>query len=115
MAKRINWKRLAQSIPHILPKIGSDVYEVVYIDDFKDGKTLGESRFDLKQIVIKRGQSDTELCKTMFHECLHVISDHYKAELTENQVLALEKSLPFWLKLGKIVDSTKKKNMRKKK
>jgi hypothetical protein len=115
MAKRINWKKLANSIPHVLPKIGNEVFEVVYIDDFKDGKTLGETRFTLKQIVIKSGQSDIELCKTMFHECLHLVSDHCKAGLTENQVLALEKSLPFWLKLGKIVDDSSKKNTRKKK
>lgn len=110
---KINWKKLAKSIPNLTPPVQGESYEIVYIDDFKDGKTLGETRFDFKQIVIKKNQSDTELCYTAFHEILHLISDQYKVRLTESQVLALEKSLPFWLKLGKMIEETKKKNKRK--
>jgi len=100
MAKRINWKKLAQSIPpHVWTKKGS--YETLYTEDFKDGKTLGESRFDPKQIVLKKGLTDKELVHVFFHELIHVSSDSTGAGLTENQVLALEKDLLFWIKIIK--------------
>jgi len=106
MAQRINWKRLVNNIPsHVSTKDG--LYEVLYTEEFKDGKTLGESRFEEKQIVLKKGLSPKETVHTYFHELLHVSSEITGANLTENQVLSLEKDLTFWLNLGIMVSNRK--------
>lgn len=87
----IKWKSLKKNIPHRI-KVGPTEYEVLYVDDFKDGATLGETRFDPPQIVLKDDQTAKETVLTMFHEMLHAISNEYSAKLTETQVRALEQS-----------------------
>lgn len=112
MKQRINWKKLAANIPpHVSTKDG--LYEVLYTEDFKDGKTLGESRFEEKQIVIKKGLSAKETLHVFFHELLHVSSNSVNANLTENQVLAMEKDLTFWLKLATILQKRSRRKRRK--
>lgn len=73
---------------------------MVYIDEFKDGETLGECRFNPNQIVIKNGQSDTETFKTFLHEVLHAVSIENKVGLTEKQTRALEDGLYRLLRLN---------------
>ena len=75
-------------------------YEVVYVDEFSDPKVVGESRPSTFQIVLKNGQSNTELFKTYLHECLHAISDEHDIGLTEKQVGKLEEAIYRFLRLN---------------
>lgn len=87
----IKYKSLAKNIPHRI-KIGTTEYEVLYVDDFKDGATAGETRWDPPQIIIKNGMSAKETVHTAFHEFIHAVSAEYDVNLTESQVEALEQS-----------------------
>jgi hypothetical protein len=103
---RISWKTRRAEIPHKV-QIGKRIYEIVWVSDFADGKTLGETRFDPPQIALKTEESDKETVKTYSHEILHAISHEEGANLTENQVLALENSIPYLLKPQNIFVSKK--------
>lgn len=76
-------------------------YEVVYTDQFKDPKVVGESRPGFPQIAIQNGLSNTETVKTFIHEVLHAIATENDFTLTENQVLALEDGIYRVLRLNK--------------
>lgn len=95
----INWKKIKSTIPHRVRIKNKIWYEVLYISDFKDQKTLGETRFETKQIVIKTGLSPKMTVSTFFHEVLHAISFEYDVDLTENQVLNIENSVSYLLPL----------------
>lgn len=96
----INWKKHYENIPSCV-KIGNNNYQVLWIDEFpKDHEQLGESRFEEKQIVINLNQPIKEAVHTYFHEWLHIASFEYKINLTEKQVLNLEKGLKDFLKPG---------------
>lgn len=82
-------------------------YEIVFIDSFENIKQLGEMRPDIKQIVIKRGQSPTETLKTLLHECFHAISDENDINLTETQVGKLEDAVWRFFNLNKVLDQFK--------
>jgi hypothetical protein len=88
---KTDWVKLKSKIPHQV-KIRTKTYEVAWIDQFKDGKTLGETRFELRQIILLNNMSPKMTVSTFFHEYLHAICHEYNVNLTENQVLALEKS-----------------------
>lgn len=90
---KTDWSKVKSKIPpHV--KIRSKTYEVLWIENFKDGKTLGETRFAERQIVLLKNMKPKMAVSTFFHEILHAISFECEAELTENQVLAVEKSMP---------------------
>lgn len=92
-----NWKKIKNNIPHRV-RIKSKVwYEILWVSDFKDGKTLGESRFNEKQIVLLNSMSPKLTVSTFIHELYHVISHEYGADLTENQVLKLEDGTSYFL------------------
>jgi len=93
-----------------LPKIPSHVrvspketFEVVFTDSFTDPRTVGEMRLDTKQIVIKNGQSESEIFKTYIHELLHLLSDTNDAKLTERQVGIMEKAIWRFLRLNNFI------------
>lgn len=94
----IKWKKLAKRIPFSIKTSKNDTFPVVFVTDFADGKTLGETRFDPPQIAILLGQSPKMTVITYLHEVLHAISYTHGANLTENQVLALEQSIAYILK-----------------
>jgi single-stranded DNA-specific DHH superfamily exonuclease len=99
----INWKRYYKLIPATV-KLGDNTYEICWVDEFpRDRKQLGESRFEeSKQILINLNQPIKEAVHTYWHEVLHGLSFEYDAELTEKQVLALEKGLSSILKSGNL-------------
>lgn len=99
----IDWKKLQKRIPHQVQISRKKFIEVAYVQDFKDGTTLGEMRPDMNQIVIKTDMSPKETVSTFFHEWLHLVSNEYEVNLTEKQVLAIEKSLYYWLKPGNLI------------
>lgn len=91
----INWNSYYKKIPAEV-KIGKETYTVLWVDEFpKDKKQLGESNHHgtFNTIIIKVNQSTKEVVHTYWHELLHCLSEQYNANLTEKQVLALEKGL----------------------
>lgn len=88
------------TIPALIRITAKIAYEVLFVEDFKDGKTAGECRWDLKQIVIKNGMSKTETVKTFIHETIHAIDGENKIGLTETQVLKLEEGIYRTLRLN---------------
>lgn len=99
----MNWKNLRNNIPSHIQAGRNGLYEVVWVESFKDNDTLGETRFDPKQIAIKLGQTNKETVATLFHEFFHAVSHEYDINLTESQVKSLEKSLHYFLKFANIV------------
>lgn len=94
----MDWKKLRRKIPHRVQVAKNAWYEVAYVDDFKDGSTYGETRFDPRQIVIQNGLSPKLTVTTYIHECAHAFSEEHEAGLTESQILALEKAFYYMLK-----------------
>lgn len=80
-------------------------YEVLFVDEFADRpKVLGECRPNEKQIVLKNGQSDTEMYKSYLHELFHALSFEYEGmNLTEKQVELLEEAFYRYERLNKII------------
>lgn len=67
------------------------VYEIVWSDEIcGDEDTLGECRYDVRQIAISTKQSETDKMKTFIHETLHAISHEFKIPLTHKVIYALE-------------------------
>lgn len=98
----VKWKKLKTSIPNRVQLGNNSFYEILYVDDFLDGKTLGEMRPETKQIVIRNKQTPKNTVITFLHELSHAVSNECDLELTENQILKLEKSFYFLLKKGNI-------------
>jgi hypothetical protein len=94
----MDWKKLRRKIPHRVQIAKDAWYEIVWVDDFKDGKTLGETRHDPRQIAILNGQSPKMTVVTYLHELMHAFCNENEADLTETQVLAFEKSFYYMLK-----------------
>jgi hypothetical protein len=99
----VKWNKLLKLIPSQIQISPYTKYRVLWTDNFpKDHRQEGETNFDLKQIVIRHGQSPRETLGTYLHECLHAFSDEYDINLTETQVQKLEKSIYYWLKKNNI-------------
>lgn len=103
----MDWKKLRRKIPHRVQIAKNAWYEVMYCDDFKDGQTLGETRHDPRQIVILNGQSPKMTVVTYLHECAHAFSNEHETNLTEAQVLTLEKAFYYMLKVDNIFSEKK--------
>ena len=69
------------------------VYELVWVDEFADPDTLGECRFDFKQIVLKRNQSERETLKTLFHELLHCLEFERNIKIPHKTIYQLEDAI----------------------
>lgn len=100
----MNWEKLRKKIPHRVQIARNAWYEVLYTDDFKDGNTYGETRFDPRQIVIQNGLSPKLTVVTYLHECAHAFAAEHDINLTETQILAMEKAFYYILKDGNIFE-----------
>lgn len=98
----LKWKLFKDQIPHQIQLNAKSLYEILWVDNFSDGKTLGEMRPDVKQIVIKTGQTPKNTVITYLHEVIHSISNEFDIGLTENQVLKCEKAIYYLLKKNNI-------------
>lgn len=96
-------KKLVNSLPSFVRITNKINYEIVFIDDFIDPKVLGECRPNTKQIVLKKGLSNTLLLRTLLHESLHAIAMENDFELPESQVLNLEDGIFRFLKLNNLM------------
>lgn len=101
----VDYDKLASKIPFRVHLGRGIYYEIVWVDDFPDGKTCGETRFEKKQIAIKAGMSTKLTVITLIHEYLHAFSDVYGLGLTENQILKMEKSFYYVLKPNNLFKS----------
>ncbi len=101
----INWNKVKQNIPHRFKVKNKSEYETLYIEELDGGKTVGHARFNEKQIIIVNKLSPKQTVSTWFHELLHIVSHEYDANLTEKQVLALEKAIPYLLEIFKGLNS----------
>lgn len=99
--KKVNWISLLKRIPHIVT-FKKAKYEILWVDKFPDNKTMGETRYDPKQIVIARHPSEKELVHTYIHEVIHAVDNEFEVGLTETQVRKLEKALYWVLKPGNL-------------
>lgn len=79
--------------PNLIRYSSKKTYEVLKIKDFKDGNTLGEFRPDSAQIVLLEGLESKAEFSCLLHELMHLVSFETDANLTESQVLKLEKGL----------------------
>lgn len=98
----VNWKKLLKRIPNKVQLSKNGEYEVVWVDSFKDEDVVGETRFDRKQIAIKKKMSPRNTIITYLHEVAHGLSAEHEIEMTETQILALEKGLYYLIKDGNI-------------
>lgn len=105
----VNWKKLVKEIPHKVHIGFKQYFEVVWVDDFPDGNTYGETRYDKKQIALKKGLSNKITVLTYLHEITHSVSFIYEVGLTETQVLKIESSLTTILKDGNVFTKKKRK------
>lgn len=99
----VNWKKLKNQIPSSF-KIKGKTWEVLWVDQFIEDH-IGETRFDKRQVVLKNKLSPKLTVHTFIHEIFHVISYDTDANLTEKQVLALEKATPYLLEIFKGLNS----------
>ena len=97
-----NWKKLVKRIPNKVQLSRKGEYEIVWVESFKEDDVVGETRFDRKQIAIKDKMSAKNTVITYLHEVTHGLSAEHNIQLTENQVLAIEKGLYYLLKDGNI-------------
>jgi hypothetical protein len=98
----VNWKKLVKKIPNKVQLAKGEEYEIVWVESFKQEDVVGETRFDRKQIAIKSKMSAKNTVITYLHEVAHGISAEHEIDLTENQILALEKGLYYLLKDGNV-------------
>lgn len=82
-------------------------YEVVFIKDFPDN-TVGECRFDKKQIVLSTDQSEKDLIKTFIHEVTHAITHERKIKISHKAVYQFENALLYFFKENGLLAKTKK-------
>jgi hypothetical protein len=68
-------------------------YELVSVGSFADPDTLGECRFDQRQIAIKSGQSDRQQMKTVIHEMLHAVCEERGIKISHRAIYELEDAL----------------------
>lgn len=80
-------------LPHHIKIKNKVSYEVLHIDEFKDPRTLGECRYDSKQIVLKKGQSQRQEIQSLIHEILHAVSFERGIDLPHKSIYELEVAL----------------------
>jgi hypothetical protein len=97
MSKKLKRVAIPNSV-RITPKV---TYEVLFSDEISSGPDImGEMRPVEKQIIIKNGQSNTELVKTFIHELIHALSDENDVGMTETQVRKMETAVYKFLRLN---------------
>lgn len=104
-----NWKELSTRIPQSVHTGKKDRFEVVWVDGFPAPETVGETRFNPKQIAIKIGQTEREAVLTYLHEVIHAADHTHEIGLTETQVRKLERALIPVLKEGNLFVPKKRK------
>lgn len=100
-----NWKKLTKLIPPWVKVGPGKEYEIIWVDRFKDGEHVGETRFTSSQIAIQKGHTSFKTIEIYLHELLHAISDEHNVGLTETQILQLEKAFRYLLAKNNVFKS----------
>ena len=113
----VNWKSLHRQINFKIQLKRNVFYEVVWVNDFPNGKTEGETRFQERQIALKKDVNARETVKTFLHEVAHAFAHEYDIPLPESSVEKLEEGLYFLLKKDNLFKGAKnvKRTSRKRK
>ncbi len=98
----IDWKSLYKRIPVFIQLTKKIKYDVTWTRSDPSLDHIGRTHPDSKHIVVSLDLKPRLAVHTYIHEVLHAVSEEYKANLSEKQVLALEKALYFILKDGNI-------------
>jgi len=85
------------SIPSRIKIKNRVVYEIVWVDSFKDTNVLGECRFDVRQIALKNGQSERETFKTFVHEVIHAMEVERGIKIPHKAIYQLEDAIFYLL------------------
>lgn len=73
------------------------VYEIVWVDEFKDADTLGECRFEPKQIALKNGLKNKLEFKCFAHEVLHAVCEERGIDISHKAIYQLEEAIYYLL------------------
>lgn len=109
----MKWSFYRKHIPNKVQVSSGVVYEILWVDEFIDNTNVGECRYDQQQVVLKKGLSHKQTLETYIHELLHLFSHEYGVDLSEQDVLKLEKIIPFILKENNIFKSRRHNDKRK--
>jgi hypothetical protein len=81
------------SIPSRIKIKNKVAYEIAWVDEFKEPNTVGECRFDERQIAMKTKQSEKEQFKTFVHEVLHAVCEERGIKISHRAIYQLEDAL----------------------
>lgn len=98
----VDWKKLQKQIPDKVQITSSVYYEVLWSDNVDGKDHYGLTDLNNKQIIIKKGMKPKITVITFLHECTHAASYEYDLNLTETQVLNIEKFIYYILKQNNI-------------
>ncbi len=84
-------------IPSRVKIMNKVVYEIVWVDSFKESTTLGECRPAQRQIALKSGQSERSTFKTFIHELSHAMCIERGIEISHNAIYDLENAVFYLL------------------
>lgn len=104
----VNWKTYFKQIPVSVQLTKKVKYDVTWTRPDPSIDHMGRTHTDSKNIVVSLDLKPRMAVHTYLHEVLHAISEEYVVNLTEKQVLALEKALYFVLKPGNLFKEGKK-------
>lgn len=93
-----NWKKKMKSIParvQIAPKVFYEITWQKEMADTKGNHLYGITDLDNRIITIRMDMSPKLTVETFFHECCHAFSHEFNLGLTENQVLGMERMVPY--------------------
>ena len=102
---RINWKKTVKEIPSKVQVASKVFYDVTWqkeIVDTKGNHLYGFTDLINKIITIQLDLPPKLTVETYTHELAHAVSEEFKIGLTENQVLAMEKAMPYLLKKNNV-------------
>lgn len=72
--------------------IGSEIYRVRFVRQFKEPDTIGECDPEAKEIRIKCGLGPEETLKTLIHEVCHALLEfEHEVEIKHKLIYAIEK------------------------
>lgn len=91
------------AIPNSIQISSSITYEILWAKKiFKYEHCYGVTKSSKKEIILEQDHTAYRTVHTYVHEIIHAYSDEYNLNLTETQVLGIEKILYFVLKQGNL-------------